>query len=178
MKQKNNSGFTLVELLVVMSIIGFLASSSVYLINSTRMDARDSRRLADVKTIQKALEMYYSDNLKYPPVNQVGWTSGASNPLKTILTPNYLPVFPFDPKGLAYYYDSDPGDSYQTYGLMVFMEHPKNIAAFANNTKDKGHYNTWYEAGDQPMYCENNINCITWNDKYWWSVDSVCAGCN
>lgn len=63
MKQK---GFTLVELLVAVGIIGVLASVSLVSINSVRGKARDSKRLADMKEVQNALEAYYSSNGFYP----------------------------------------------------------------------------------------------------------------
>lgn len=63
----NNRGFTLVELLVAVGIIGVLASVSIVSINSVRLKARDAKRVADVKMVQNALEIYASDkNSLYP----------------------------------------------------------------------------------------------------------------
>lgn len=64
MKQK---GFTLIELLVVISIIGFISSVILVSLNSSRMKARDARRIADLEQIQKALEFYFDDHGYYPP---------------------------------------------------------------------------------------------------------------
>ena len=61
------SGFTLVELLVVISIIGVLASVVFASINSARAKARDARRIADLRQIATALEFYYDANGQYPP---------------------------------------------------------------------------------------------------------------
>lgn len=63
MKKK---GFTLIELLVVVAIIGLLAAIAVVALNNSRAKARDARRLADVRQMQTALELYYLDNSKYP----------------------------------------------------------------------------------------------------------------
>jgi len=59
-------GFTLIELLVVVAIIGLLATLSIVALNSSRARARDARRVADVKQIQTALELYYNDLGSYP----------------------------------------------------------------------------------------------------------------
>ena len=59
-------GFTLIELLVVVAIIGLLATLSVVALNTARAKARDAKRVADVKQIQTALELYYNDNSGYP----------------------------------------------------------------------------------------------------------------
>lgn len=64
--KKNRSGFTLIELLVVIAIIGLLSTLSIVALNQARARARDARRVADVKQIQTALEMYYNDMGKYP----------------------------------------------------------------------------------------------------------------
>ena len=67
MKNKNSEyGFTLIELLVVISIIGLLASVILVSLNGARVKGRDVKRLSDLKQIQTALELYYSDNNHYP----------------------------------------------------------------------------------------------------------------
>ncbi len=60
-------GFTLIELLVVIAIIGILASVVLASLNSARAKSRDARRIADVKQIQLALELYAdSHSQTYP----------------------------------------------------------------------------------------------------------------
>ena len=54
----SKSAFTLIELLVVISIIALLSTLSVVSLNNARQKARDTRRVADIKQIQTALEMY------------------------------------------------------------------------------------------------------------------------
>ncbi len=97
------SGFTLIELLVVIAIIGILASTVIASLNSARKKSRDARRIADLKQIQLALELYYNSNNGYPNPGW-GWRSecsawGGFNPSDVIpgLTPTYLPVFSSDP---------------------------------------------------------------------------------
>ncbi|MCL5795051.1 MAG: type II secretion system GspH family protein [Patescibacteria group bacterium] len=62
----NKKGFTLVELLVVVFIIGILASVVLVATSSARSKSRDDKRKVDVDTIAQAAEMYYSQNRKYP----------------------------------------------------------------------------------------------------------------
>ncbi len=72
MNKQNKKGFTLIEILVVISIIGFIAASAMYALNNARVKARDAKRLSDIKILQKALEMYYDDNNLYPGGSN-GW---------------------------------------------------------------------------------------------------------
>lgn len=62
----NKKGFTLIELLVVIAIIGILSTLAVVAYNNSRIKARDTKRVADIKQISKALEQYYSQNNSYP----------------------------------------------------------------------------------------------------------------
>ena len=59
-------GFTLVEILVVVSIIGLLSSIVLVGLGSFRARGRDARRVADLRETQNALELYYGKFGGYP----------------------------------------------------------------------------------------------------------------
>ena len=95
-KRKNGgtgNGFTLIELLVVIAIIGVLASVVLASLNTARTKSRDARRIADIKQIQLALELYFDSGSAYP----------ANGSLYTddVLKPTYIPTVPIDPLGGA-----------------------------------------------------------------------------
>ena len=64
--RKKNGGFTLIELLVVIAIIGLLATLAVVSLNNARAKSRDAKRVSDIRQLQTALELYFSDNDIYP----------------------------------------------------------------------------------------------------------------
>jgi uncharacterized protein (TIGR02145 family)/prepilin-type N-terminal cleavage/methylation domain-containing protein len=76
--KNNKSAFTLIELLVVVAIIGILSTLAVIALQSSRADSRDAKRLADVRQIQKALEMYFLENGSYPSDISSGIASGTT----------------------------------------------------------------------------------------------------
>ncbi len=90
-------GFTLVELLVVIAIIGVLASIVMISTTGAKSRSRDSKRQADIKSIQLALSLYYSDNGMYP--TNIYATTGSAP--ASGLAPSYLPVVPIDPSAAA-----------------------------------------------------------------------------
>jgi prepilin-type N-terminal cleavage/methylation domain-containing protein len=63
---KKSAGFTLVELLIVVSIIGLLSTLIVISVRDTRTKSFDTRRLSDINDIQKSVELYAADVGFYP----------------------------------------------------------------------------------------------------------------
>jgi len=95
MKNLSKKGFTLIELLVVISIIGLLSTIAVVSLGSARAKSRDTKRAADIKQMQTALEQYYSDQGNYPADHAatgdaLGAASGQANACGTGHTCNYL----------------------------------------------------------------------------------------
>ena len=131
-KNQNNRAFTLIELLVVVAIIGILSSVVLASLNSAREKARDSRRLSDVRQIQTALDLYYQDYGRYPPVSSDspscgGWdTTGDGSFLTILISGGYLGSMILDPNfntvcsGYHYYrYSASYGYSTPFYVLGV-----------------------------------------------------------
>jgi prepilin-type N-terminal cleavage/methylation domain-containing protein len=68
----NRRAFTLVELLVVISIIGLLSTIAVVSLGSARTKTRDGKRIADIKQISTAMQLYYDDKGTYPNTGNSG----------------------------------------------------------------------------------------------------------
>lgn len=64
--KRNNRGFTIVELLIVIVVIGILAALVIVTYNGIQQKARDTERKTDIKALQGHLEAYWADNAKYP----------------------------------------------------------------------------------------------------------------
>ena len=79
-------------------VVGILASVVMASLNSTRAKGRDAKRLAEVREMQKALELYYDSFGYYPETGWVHSTDGGwqSNALANGLRP-YLSSLPIDP---------------------------------------------------------------------------------
>lgn len=66
MLKDNKKGFTIIELLIVIAIIGLLATISIVALNGARKKGRDAARIGNVRQIQTALELYFNDQNAYP----------------------------------------------------------------------------------------------------------------
>lgn len=81
-RASHESGFTVIELLVVFAAIGFIASIIIVSLSGVKAKSRDSRRVADIKTMRAALDSYYLANKRYP----LGAAGNCAASIDTLLT--------------------------------------------------------------------------------------------
>lgn len=168
MKQR---GFTLIELMVVIAIIGMLSSVVLASLSSAREKAASVRRISDLKTIQTALELYHSTNNRYP---NLGWSYNCSGgnwaTLQTALTP-YLSAIPNDPThdcaaNRVYYVVTNSTD----YKILAHI--PPNAASAPRSL--------WDPARDDGncTYVASDADCFTvdGNSNWAWAVYTPTAG--
>ncbi len=106
MASRTARGFTIVELLIVIVVIAILAAITVVAYNGIKNRADFSKKQSDLSTIVKALELYKTDNGRYPNSeacdNQTGnyangwcgWNQGSGESFIPGLSPKYMTVIP------------------------------------------------------------------------------------
>lgn len=83
-KVKNSKGFTIVELLIVIVVIGILALLVVTTYSGIQQKARNSKRQVDIKSLQTQLEGFYSSNGYYPSLTNMNSSSFLSTSMKSL----------------------------------------------------------------------------------------------
>jgi len=120
---KKQTGFTLIELLIVVAIIGLLATLAIVSLTSAQQRARDTKRVADIKALQTALELYWNENAQYPILISSGTNSWAE--LSTDLSAFVLSGLPVDPRhsdNVNYIYLMDPSTNNKYYVQAVLED--------------------------------------------------------
>ncbi len=171
-------GFTLIELLVVIAIIGLLSSIVFASVNSVRAKARDTRRIADLNEIRKALDLYYADHGQYPDNTDNGdqgcwWNwdggsllNGANDPfLQPLVDGGYLTKVPVEQ-----YPDVIVGNA--TGGSRKWRECSYRYMRVTNPCGCQGTYAVLYAVCEITSMCPRNERpacCSGWGEGagYW-----------
>lgn len=101
---KTGKGFTLVELLTVISVTAILFTFTTVSFVNAQQKGRDGKRKADLKSIKQALILFFNDNGIYPPLNPDYMTeasyasNGPDNPWIVDLNSTYIKELPKDPR--------------------------------------------------------------------------------
>jgi prepilin-type N-terminal cleavage/methylation domain-containing protein len=112
-------GFTIIELLAVIAIIGILSAIVLSSLSTIRAKSRDSKRQADMAQMKLAMELFYDANSRYPncgsPSPITCCSTGPCGPSGTwsameVISQGFLPSMPTDPinstgsSGYGYFY--------------------------------------------------------------------------
>ena len=104
----DEEGFSLVELMVVIVIIGLLATIVMINVMPAADRAATTKARADIATLEQAIEMYRLDNLSHP---------SAQDGLQALVAGRYIRRLPEDPWGNAYVY-ATPGSDGQPFRIL------------------------------------------------------------
>ena len=125
-RKKQKLGFTILELLITMAIVGILSAVVIGSLDSARDEGREGRAIADLEAIYKAMLIMNIDTEMYPnnlpylcePLDEISSTNefAVSDANAGFITNGrgwvgwggpYLPTIPTDPWGNEYYFDDD-----------------------------------------------------------------------
>jgi len=134
MKKKLNEGFTLIELIVVMVLLGILAAVAVPRMTNTLRDAEQKSEQKFLADLKSALDLYASDHLVKNSVMQ-------------------YPSNPFDALAHPPAYDMNTGKGWSFNGMNII-----------SHTRNDGDYYEWHYNVDMPHNCgcgmDDDRNCI------------------
>lgn len=164
-------GFTLIEILVVIAIIGILSSVVMSALNDARTKARDGRRARDIRQIMVALELYYDKYERYPQCTlAIGGDQfcGHCDPyganefeqaLQPLVDEGFLPSIPRDPKNATgcytyeYYTNNQSNDWLAQCGGQPLENFPYAMRFGTEENKTLG-YRPWnYQRVGGKEYC-------------------------
>ncbi|MEO6536093.1 MAG: type II secretion system protein [Candidatus Paceibacterota bacterium] len=138
-RNRRTKGFTVIELLVVIAIIGILSAVVLASLNSARAKGRDAQRVASVRQLKTAIELYYDTNGTYPKAGCSDCGTSIAT-LSSFLTPTYISAVSTDPQNKANQYVW--ASSGASYGLWIYTEQKGGFCLTGQNLNT-----SWWGAG-------------------------------
>jgi len=132
--RSKQTGFTIVELLIVIVVIGILAAITIVAFNGVQKQARDTERTSEIKSMQKAIEMYKVENGEYPLQEDGVANAGYSMSLiESLLVPKYMSALPKEPNSTAPY-QYVRGTGKDSYAIRAMYESKPQCHLGTNNS--------------------------------------------
>ena len=141
-------GFTIVELLIVIVVIGILAALVITTFTGIQQKARNTERTTDIKALHGQVEAYYAQNGKYPTLANMNDATWRSTNMKGLDAEALK-----DPKGSAQTLVASPQANAYSYAVTA-----SDGSACDNTTKDCAQYTltATYEGGG--TFTKSNLN--------------------
>ncbi len=135
----SRNGFTLMELLIVVAIIGVLAAVIIFSLKDAKSKGLDARRLTDMRSLAEAVNLYQNNhNNDFPPADPVdatGWATSYGNAttfMNNLVTDGDMPALIIDPinstQYQAYYYRPGADSACPTDTKAVLMFYMSTVA--------------------------------------------------
>lgn len=141
-----HKGFTLVELLIVISIITFLVLMGISYFRSQIFKGHDAVRKADLKRLQISFEEYEKDNNCYPDAQLVSCEPGVG------LKP-YTNKIPCDPQSKeSYFYETDGTVCSRWYRLYTVLVNQSDTDIISPGVGPSGAYNYYVSSPNAPNF--------------------------
>ena len=158
-------GFTIVELLIVIVVIGILAAITIVAYNGIQERGNNAKRRSDLAAMAKSLELYYVDNGRYPAalgpaaptmcLSTPGWNCWGAGSTNRLVSTQYASTIPQDPQ----FVDND--------GCGYPNPHLARMYGYMTDTNGTGYWLGTYMPGlaiNDPNYWNGatTIGCMNW----------------
>ena len=136
-QQSSNTGFTLIELMIVVVILGLLATIIMPKILDRPEQARRMKAKVEIRGIESALALFKTDTGRFPTTSEGLEVLVSNQGIKGYNADGYLDKVPSDPWGTKYVYIS-PGVNSRDYDLKSYGQDGEN-----GGVKDSADIESW-----------------------------------